>query len=147
MICPLSLEDKITALQWTCCAENQGPGPRFPERTASRRGSPSLPIHPSTSHLTERERDTERHLAVDPGLAGFSRTAVSDKVSHPQRKRGENGVLHNNPAVKERQQRRKRGMDDGEIWLKSLNDRGQFLLTRRKRYNESTDWWISGSES
>lgn len=33
-------------------------------------------------------------------------------------------------------------MNDGEIWLKSLNDRGQFLLTRRKRYNESTDWWI-----
>lgn len=33
-------------------------------------------------------------------------------------------------------------MNDGEILLKSLNDRGQFLLTRRKRYNEPTDWWI-----
>lgn len=33
-------------------------------------------------------------------------------------------------------------MNDGEILLKSSNDRGQFLLTRRKRYNESTDWWI-----
>lgn len=43
---------------------------------------------------------------------------------------------------RERQQRRKRGMNDGEILLKSLNDRSQFLLTRRKRYKESTDWWI-----
>lgn len=50
-------------------------------------------------------------------------------------------VLHNNSLQRERQQR-KRGMNDGEILVKSLNDRGQFLPTRRRRYNESTDWWF-----
>lgn len=142
------LEDKITALQWACCAENQGLEPRFPEWTASHSGSPSLSIHPSTSHLTERERETEtsrdreRHLAVNSGLAGFSWTAVSNKVSRLKEKGRKNGVLHNNPAVRERQQRRKRGMNDGEILLKSLNDRGQFLLTRRKK----VQWvyWLVG---
>ena len=97
-----------------------------------------IPLHPTWQRERERGRQTsrerERLLAVNPGLAGFSWTAVSNKVSRLGKKKKKNGVLHNNPAQRERQQRRKRGMNDGEILLKSLNDRSQFLLTRRKRY-------------
>lgn len=60
---PFRLEDKIMALQWACCAEKQGPEPRFLEQTASHSCSPSPPIHLSTSTWqkeSERHRPTER---------------------------------------------------------------------------------------
>lgn len=148
---PFRLEDKIMALQWACCAENRGPEPMFPEpHIAAPHHCLFIPLHPTwqKERETQTSRERERLLAVNPGLAGFSWTAVSNKVSRLKKKRkkkkGKNGVLHNNPVQRERQQRRKRGMNDGETVLKSLNDRGQFLLTRRKRYNESTDCGYSG---
>lgn len=68
---------------------------------------------------------------------------MSNKVSRFKEEGGEKwSTSQQSSAKRERQQRRKRGMNDGEILLKSLNDRGQFLLTRRKSYNEPTDWWI-----
>lgn len=42
-------------------------------------------------------------------------------------------------TIQQKRPARRVEMNDGEILLKSLNDRGQFLLTRRKRYNESPD--------
>lgn len=70
------------------CGELGAPSQK---QTASHRCFPSLSIHPPASHLTESGRDAQqqrekRLLAVDPGLAGFSRTAVSNKVSRLKNK-------------------------------------------------------------
>lgn len=61
MICidiDFGLEDKITAFQWACSAENMGP--RANVSRASYSCSPSLSIHHPASHLTERWRDTDQ---------------------------------------------------------------------------------------
>lgn len=129
----------------------QRPQPMFSQQTAPHSCSPSLSIHPPQHPTWQREREAQTNserkslLAANPSLAGFSRTAVSNKESCLRKKREgkkkKRRVLHDNSAKRERL-RRTRGMNDGEILLKSSNDRGQFLLTRRKRYNEPTDWWI-----
>lgn len=125
----LFIHGKTMAHQWGCCGENQGPEPRFPEQTASYSCSPSLPIHPSASHLTERVREREKHR---PGteaqrgtwqwiqaLLGSVEQLCLIKCLASKKNGGENGVLHNNPTLRERQQRRKRGMDDEEILIKA----------------------------
>ena len=135
------------ALESACCAEDRGPEPRFPEQTASHSCSPSLPIHPSTSHLTERVRAIDQQREEGGGgswqrcqaLLGSVEQLCLIKCLASEKERGGEFEYF----TEENDSRGGRGgMNDGEILLKSLNDRGQFLLTRRKRYNESTDWWI-----
>lgn len=95
----------------------------------------------------ERDRPAERLLAVNPGPTGVSWTAVSNKVSRqtPTKKTEYFTTIH--------RKRRKRVEEWWRDLLKSLNDRGHFLLTRRKGYNDSTDWriirfqsWMIGSK-
>lgn len=107
----------------------------------------SSPQHPTWQRAREAQTNSERKslLAANPRLAGFSRTAVSNKESClRKKKRGgkKNAEYFTTIQHEERGCGGQGGMNDGEILLKSSNDRGQFLLTRRKRYNESTDWWI-----
>lgn len=140
----LFIHGKTMAHQWGCCGENQGPEPRFPEQTASYSCSPSLPIHPSASHLTERvserereaqtrHRGTEKHLAVNPGLAGFGWTAVSNKVSRLKEKRGEKWSTSQQSNAK----RKAAEEEEGDGWWrdfdKSLNDRGAISPNREDK--------------
>lgn len=121
----------------------------FSQQTAPHRCSPSPSIHhhgipPDREREAQTNSERKSLLAANPSLAGFSRTAVSNKESCLRKKRGGKKTQSTSRqfSTKERGCGGQGGMNDGEILLKSSNDRGQFLLTRRKRYNESTDWWI-----
>lgn len=71
-----------------------------------------IPLHPTWQKEGETQTNRERKglLAVNPGLAGFSWTAVSNKVSRLKKKK--NGVLYNNPA-----QKRKAAEEEEGGWM------------------------------
>lgn len=99
-----------------------------------------IPLHPTwqTEWVREREaqtrhRGTERHLAVNPGLAGFGWTAVSNKVSRLKEKQGEKWSTSQQSNAK----RKAAEEEEGDGWWrdfdKSLNDRGAISPNREDK--------------
>lgn len=104
---------------------------------------------PPASHLTgsEKHRPTAREKASWQQTQASPDSAeqlclIKSLVSGKERRGKKTQSTSRQFSTKERGSGGQGGVNDGEILLKSSNDRGQFLLTRRKRYNESTDWWI-----
>lgn len=104
--------------------------------------APSIP----PDRKSEKHRPTAREKAswqqIQASLGSAEQLCLIKSLVSQKKREKKTQSTSRQFSAKERGCGGQGGMNDGEILLKSSNDRGQFLLTRRKRYNESTDWWI-----
>lgn len=140
---------KITALQWAGCSEKtQRPQPMFSQQTAPHSCSPSLSIHRPQHPTWQKEREAQTNserkslLAANPSLAGFSRTAVSNKESclwKKKERKKKPRVLHDNSARK-----REAAEDKGDEWWRDFVEKLKWQGPISPNQEEKVQWvhWL-----